>query len=233
MIGLIVGFVTTLAVMYFSLEGGLAAYFHFHSVLIVFGGTITILLFSTPFPVLSSLWRSIRGLFEKDETIMNYKDELAKLADNRDSVSPSANELIAYGQEMWVQGVDPDLFIVLISQKKKEIEARASDAVQCLKNLAKYPPALGMTGTVMGMIGLFGTLDNNKGNIGQSLSLAMTATFLGLIMTNAVISPLADRLHVKQINKHRMLDNIYEILLLINQGEPLSLIKEELKDRAA
>ena len=112
-----------------------------------------------------------------------------------------------------------------------EIENETIDAVQAFKNLAKYPPALGMTGTVIGMIGLFTNLQD-KSQIGSHLATAMTATFLGLVLTNMFISPLADRLQVRHINRKRMFGNVYQILLLINQDEPAQLVQSELDGRS-
>jgi len=83
------------------------------------------------------------------------------------------------------------------------------------------------------MIGLFSVLDSSKDNIGTSLSAAMTATFLGLFLSNFLLSPLADRLHIKQIQQNRLYENVYEVLLLINRDEPSVLIQEEINDRSA
>jgi len=227
------GFIAIFAVLIGSLEGKAQNYVQFHSVIIVLGGTVAILVFSAPGPVLKSLWKNLVDLTKTDETVELYRNDIIKLSVSREDKLRTTHKLISYAQELWRQGVDSDLFIVLLSQKRRELESKTSDAVQALKNLAKYPPTLGMTGTVMGMISLFATLDANKSSIGQALSTAMTATFLGLVLANLLISPLADRLHVKQVNQQRMLENMYELLLLINQGEPAALIKEELNERAA
>ncbi|MGZ3805205.1 MAG: MotA/TolQ/ExbB proton channel family protein [Pseudobdellovibrionaceae bacterium] len=227
------GFFAIFAILILSLQGKIQNYIQWHSFIIVLGGTSAILVFSVPGPVLKSLWRNLVNLTRTDETVELYRNDILKLCQSREERLRSTHRLIGYAQDLWRQGVDPDLFIVLLSQKRRELEAKTSDAVQALKNLAKYPPTLGMTGTVMGMISLFSTLDSDKSNIGQALSTAMTATFLGLILANLLISPLADRLHVKQVNQQRMLENMYELLLLINQGEPAALIKEELNERAA
>lgn len=230
---LVFGILASFGVIFLSLEGDLKSYWQIHSIIIVVGGTVAILVFSTPGPVLSSLAKGIAHLFQKDETLVHYKDEILKINEEKGGAYKANHPLASYAQELWKQGVDPDLFIVLLSQKKKELANKQGDAVQALKNLAKYPPTLGMMGTVMGMIHLFSALDSNKGNIGQALSVAMTATFFGLILANILIAPLADRLHIKHVAQHRVLDNIYELLLLINQGEPSSLIKEEVNERAA
>ncbi|MCC6137386.1 MAG: MotA/TolQ/ExbB proton channel family protein, partial [Bdellovibrionaceae bacterium] len=94
------------------------------------------------------------------------------------------------------------------------------------------PPALGMVGTVIGMVSLFQSLDGNKQSIGPSLALAMTATFLGLVLANALVMPLADRLQLKHTQEKQHLTHIYQILLLIGQNEPQNLVEDEVAKRA-
>ena len=131
-----------------------------------------------------------------------------------------------------MQGISQDLFVVLLSQKRKEIEQRSVDAIQCLKNLAKYPPALGMAGTVMGIVTLFQSLDGGKDKIGPALALAMTATFFGLAIANGIVMPLSDRLQIRHLSQTHYLTNVYQVLLLINQDESSHLIEEEVQYRA-
>ncbi|MEK6554467.1 MAG: hypothetical protein AABZ31_04435, partial [Bdellovibrionota bacterium] len=61
--------------------------------------------------------------------------------------------------------------------------------------------------------------------------LAMTASFFGLILTNAALSPLGDRMQIRHVTEQRLLQSIYEMLLLINQGEAETLIADEVKYR--
>ena len=208
-------------------------FLQWHSLILVIGGTIAILLLSTSSGVLVSLAKSLGSMSKGEENFDHFREDLTALSLNRKKSSKSKSELIQYAADLWTSGIESDLFIVLLSQKRKEVDSKCLDAVQAMKNLAKYPPALGMIGTVVGMISLFSKLDENKANIGANLSLAMTATFFGLLLTNGLISPLADRMHVKQINEQRTLDAIYEILLLINRGEPTALITEEMDERAS
>lgn len=234
MIGLAVGFLTILSVMYVAIgSGNIVYYFQPHSILIVIGGTAALLIYSTPVIVLKSLFRSVERLMHEAKSFEFFSPELQALAKSREQSRPSRNPLINYAVDLWGQGIDPDLFIVLLSQKKNELLSEQTDAVQALKNLAKYPPALGMAGTVMGMIALFSSLDSKKESIGSDLALAMTATFFGLILANALIAPLADRLQVQQVRDQRLYQAIYEVLLLINSGESEFLVEDEVKKRAA
>jgi len=230
---LIAGFLLTCAVVVYAMEGQFDLYFQPHSLILVCGGTMTILLFMTPMNILRNLWEALRGLFTAEESIETVKNELAALSRSKTNPSSLKNPLIKYASDLWVQGIDPDLFVVMLSQKKNELIEDRLDAIQTLKNFAKYPPALGMTGTVMGMVSLFSQLDTKQGSIGASLAMAMTATFYGLILTNALLSPLADRMHVKNIHYQRFCTNLYEILLLINQNEPESFIEDEVSQRVS
>lgn len=235
MLSLPLGFFTMILLIYLSVEkGSWGMYLNEHAVYIVLFGTVAILAFTTPVSCLKSLFRSVKELFQKERRIDAHLDEFKSLSQTKRLAAPSRNELINHASELWQQGVSADLFIVLISQKRSELEERYLEAVQALRNLAKYPPALGMTGTVIGMVGLFQNLgtDNQQG-LGPALALAMTATFFGLIVANGVVQPLADRLHVKYLQNKRMYKNIYQILILINHGEAESIVADEVTDRAA
>ena len=234
MISLPIGALATVVIFLLSMGiGNLSLYFNFHSFLLVFGGTVAILLFSNPLTVLSNLMRDCRELFQKNSQFSDLKEDLNSLAKDRHTPVASKEEMVLYAQDLWSQGVSSDLFIVLLSQKKKEIEQRSVDGIQCLKNLAKYPPALGMAGTVMGIVTLFQTLDASKDKIGPALALAMTATFFGLAIANGIVMPLSDRLQVRHISQKQYLQNVYQVLLLINQEEASYLIEEEVGLRAA
>ncbi len=231
---LVLGFFILVGIMFYTaMNVSASTLFQLHSIILVIGGTLAVFFISTSPKVVTSVYHSSREMMKTKDGFEGYEKELVELSQKQKLSVPSKNILIQYAADLWASGIDPELFIILTSQKRKEIDSKSLDAVQALKNLAKYPPALGMIGTVIGMIALFAQLDSSKENIGSNLSLAMTATFFGLLLTNAIISPLADRLHVHQLNQQRSLDMVYEILLLINRGEPTALIKEELNERTA
>jgi chemotaxis protein MotA len=210
----------------------LAIYFNVHSLILVGGGTVAVLLFSAPTHLLKNLWFEIKELLQPSLRFENVQNDLLQLSKNRFHEKASDDELIAYAQELWQQGTAHELFIVLVSQKRKEIEQRSVDSIQCLKNLAKYPPALGMAGTVMGIVTLFESLESNKDGIGPAMAMALTATFFGLAIANGAVMPLADRLHVRHMSLQHYLSNVYQVILLINQEEATQFIEDEVRARA-
>lgn len=233
MISLPIGAILTFAVFALSMGfDNLPLYFNTHSLLLVGGGTVAILFFASPLAVLRSLTRELAHLMQRAPEFSDIRTDLVNLAKNRGASLQVKDELIGYAQDLWSQGIAPDLFVVLISQKRKEIEQRSVDSIQALKNLAKYPPALGMAGTVMGIVTLFQSLEGGKDKIGPALAMALTATFFGLIVANGIIMPLSDRLQVRHIHHTAYLNNVYQLLLLINQDEASQLIEDEAALRA-
>lgn len=222
-------------IIFFASMGvkNLPLYFNFHSFVLVFGGTVAVLLFSSPIAALKNLMRELSLLVKTSDDFHKVKADLIQLSKNKHKEFNTNDELINYAKDLWIQGVAHELFIVLLSQKRKEIEQRSVDAIQCLKNLAKYPPALGMAGTVMGIVTLFQSLEADKSKIGPSLAMALTATFFGLAIANGIVMPLADRLHVRHLSQQNYLNNVYQVLLLINQDEASQLIEDEVNLRAA
>lgn len=209
-------------------------YINLHSIMIVVGGTIGLFAFTSPVNVLKNLARALRELGHPDPDVAEHVKEFEQLVETRRLEKKSKNALINYAVELFENGTSPEMFHVLISQKREKLESNMTDAVQAIRNMAKYPPALGMTGTVMGLVTLFTNLsESNKDKLGPALGLAMTATFFGLLVANGVLMPLADRLQVSHIRRKEYYSAIYEVLLLINRREPDMLIMSEVKERVA
>lgn len=209
---------------------------NWHSLGIVFGGTFAILILATPSKVLVNLFSTLIGLTRKHQSESEMRAELAKLAVNRNLSTASTNPLISQAVNLWESGIDPEFFVVIMAQKRDELETRGADAVTALRNLAKYPPALGMTGTVIGLVSLFSNLGGDaRSSMGPALALAMTATFFGLVLANALIMPLADRLQVDLMTKRKLYSEAFESLRLINAGESLEWLRDEsgTKNKAA
>ena len=228
-----IGFIILLGALFASVKmESWPLFFNYHAIVIVVVGSLGVLSLTTPSSILKALYRSIIELFHKGMSIHDHLEEFKNLSQNTPLATRSKNELINYYNEVWQQGLSSELKQSLLLQKREVIENRRIEAIQTLKQLSKYPPALGMTGTVVGLVSLFSTLGNDDASqIGPALALAMTATFFGLALTNFFINPLADRLHVEFMKEKKKLLGIYQILSLINQGDPEAVIINEVNHR--
>lgn len=229
-----IGALILLVVLIFSLAGVDAHIFlNSHSIILVVIGTFGILAFSTPGSDLLLLCRNLIDLRKEEFSEHRIHQNLILLSNNKNKRVEAEHPLIKYSQDLWEQGLDPQMFGVLLRQKLEELNNKELQSVATMRNVSKYPPALGMTGTVIGLVSLFANLNpENKHNIGPNLALALTATFYGLLLANFLLLPLADRLHVAQMGKAQKNEHIYQILMLIEKGEPPVIIEEELNAAA-
>ncbi len=225
-----IGIISVLAVFFLSIgDQDSKVYLNSHSFIIVVLGTVAVFFFSNPIKDIKLTWRSLKDLFKKDSNATKVKDILVKLSKSKNDFDAKELRdfpLLAFAVELWDQGVDKDNFESLLFQRFEEMNTISEQPVHVLKSLSKYPPALGMTGTVMGMIALFAGLDsNNKSEIGTFLAIAMTATFYGLIFANFILLPLADRIFIKHQSVMNQNEVVFNALIKINNDEPSTLIE--------
>lgn len=99
---------------------------------------------------------------------------------------------------------------------------RRSEAI--FSGLAKAAPAMGLVGTVLGLISLMRDLQDAT-QLGPSMALALLCTLYGLVLANAVYQPCARRLGAYTAARIEEARLITRALLLINDGRSLSDVR--------
>lgn len=227
MLSLPIGMLFILSVIYFSLpSSGLEVYINGHSFVIVVTGTIAILVLSTPVSGLKSLSGALLKLWKAKFNEKQMNDLLQEMVQNKKSKSSHLNPLAKQAQDLWEQGVDPKLIEHMLELTMEQFVKNLQEPVSLMRSLSKYPPALGMLGTVMGMVSLFANLSaENRSNIGENLAIAMTATLYGLVLANALITPLADRLSAQFQREVKFNETLLHALIMVNRDEPIAVIE--------
>ena len=228
------GFLILIAVIIFALSGmNLLVLLNSRAIVLVILGTLGVFAISTPTTEIRGLIRALTRLRKPDFNDTLIHKSLISLSKNRNTRVFSKHPMITYAQELWEQGLDTRMFRLLLGQKLEKLGASTAQAIASMRNISKYPPALGMMGTVIGLVSLFSNLTpDNKAHLGPSLAMALTTTFFGLLLANFVLLPIADRLHVAHLASSKHNDHIFQILILIESGEPTSIIEEELNAAA-
>lgn len=100
---------------------------------------------------------------------------------------------------------------------------------QLLRTMAKLAPAFGMVGTLIGLIVMFQSMDENFSNMGKSLALAMMTTLYGILLANLVFFPMAMKLEGRIASQIQRMIIIMEGCILISKKTPTDLVKSELE----
>ena len=201
-IGLVVAFASVgLSVL---LGGDPMALINIPSVVVVFGGAAGAVIAAFPLAkVLKAHTVILKSVFNENSDIKEVIVDLVKFAEiaRREGILSLENhigdmkeEFVVRGIKMAVDGTDPELIRVIMETELEGIMDRHMQGKMILDQFAKYAPAFGMIGTLLGLIFMLGSMDDPSA-IGPSMAVALITTLYGAIIANALAGPLADKLY--------------------------------------
>jgi chemotaxis protein MotA len=92
-----------------------------------------------------------------------------------------------------VDGASPEDVAELLRQRRRTRGERAVAAAELWAGAADTAPAMGMIGTLIGLVGMFVKM-RDPSAIGAAMAVALLATLYGAVLANLVFAPLAARL---------------------------------------
>lgn len=223
-----------LAATFLHSKASFKTFFNPEGLIIVVGGSIAILLITSKKEELFGFFRLVRNLIIHKSKERKIKEILLETTKNiekgkfpTETGHPFLDKAITWMQA-GLRG--KELEKLLEDGARLEMDRDHNNA-QVLTNLAKYPPALGMVGTVFGIIAIFNGLGTAEGqkSIGVNLAFAMTATLYGLIVSNFIVSPLAELLEQAARHEEFELAMIVEVVKLWSEKQPAFFIQEHIE----
>jgi chemotaxis protein MotA len=79
------------------------------------------------------------------------------------------------------------------NQEISDRALRHASACNTWNSIADAAPAIGMAGTIIGLVGMFAGMDDPS-SIGPSMALALLTTLYGVVLANLIAAPVAARL---------------------------------------
>lgn len=218
-----------------------AMFLNAHAALVVFGGTFAAAAISFSFVRLWNLCKVlIRRIFLGHSAFDAQKmiEEIMWLSDvyrNRPNQigaqistikDPFLKEAVELVSDNYLS--HEDLLRILMTRTASIFQRYNEDALK-FKALAKFPPAFGLMGAVMGMIGAMSELGSSAGaaNVGPSLALALIGTLYGVALANLIILPLAENLHdsAREIRSKNMMVT-EAIALMLEKKNPILMAED-------
>jgi chemotaxis protein MotA len=92
-----------------------------------------------------------------------------------------------------VDGVPIERLRASLARERQERRRRHAIAPAFWCTVADAAPAMGMIGTIIGLVGMFARLDD-VAKVGPSMALALLTTLYGAILANLIAAPIAGRL---------------------------------------
>ncbi|WP_027187114.1 motility protein A [Desulfovibrio cuneatus] len=217
--------------------GGLGLFIHGPSMLIVLGGTIGATLTHYPLGTVLSTGKIIGKTFSS--SLPTTDDVIAQFIDyaNRarregilaleSIVNGIDNAYVKKGLQLTVDGMEPEIIRSILEAEISNVEARHETGIDLLSALAAYAPALGMIGTVIGLVQMLKNM-NDPSSIGPAMAVALITTFYGAVLANLVFLPMVGKLKCRSKEEVLIMEMQLEGIVGISKGENPRIILEKL-----
>lgn len=234
--GVIVGWALTILAV---VVGGnaLAAYIDVPSIiLVVFGGFCAVIT-SFPLSVIKSMPKVVlKTLFAKSQDPSGLIKKLVSYAEvaRRDGIlslesmtSEMGDPFIVRAIGMAVDGTDPELIESILESEVENEAARHQQGKSMLDAYAKYAPALGMIGTLLGLVAMLQNMDDPS-KIGPGMAVALLTTLYGALIANLLCLPMADKLALRAAEEAFIKQIIIRGVMSIQQGDNPRIVEQKL-----
>lgn len=181
--------------------GSLGPFVDTASILIVIGGTFFAVMYQATLPTFLGHFGAMGKTFfppvKKMEDMIERMVELAAMARKDGMMALEGQEtpdkFFAKGMQLLVDGADE---AKLVGQMEAEIEAmkvRHGDMQGCVKAWIDLAPAMGMIGTLVGLVIMLGNM-SDPASIGPAMAVALLTTLYGAFFANVFFGPIRTKL---------------------------------------
>ena len=229
-IATVVGFVGTMGLIYWSMDNaaGIDAFIDPTSVVIVFVGSIAVLLMRSTLPEFINAWAKVlaKTILNKNENAGEIIAQLVSMANisRRDGVialegqmGEIENLFLQTGVGMVVDGTDADTIEAKLNNDMELMAHRHALSSGVFKSWKDIAPAMGMIGTLVGLVGMLQNMSDPKA-IGPAMAIALLTTLYGALIANVIAGPLAEKLDNYSADEQNVCALIIEGVLEIRKG---------------
>lgn len=224
LIGLVAAFGIVLASI--VLGGSAGTFLNTPSLLVVLGGTIavTMMKFSLG-KFLGAAGIALKAFLHKPtppEELIDTAVELAKTARQggllalEDAEVP--DEFMKSGLGLLIDGHPADIVRSMLTKDMNLTLARHNDGQDIFKAIGDVGPAMGMIGTLIGLVQMLANMDDPK-QIGPAMAVALLTTLYGAILANMFALPIADKLAVRSREEGATKSLVIDALIGIQGGQ--------------
>lgn len=195
------------------LGGSVSTFVNIPSLVVVVGGTMMVTLCQISLgQFLGSFKVTLRAFMHKSVEAESLIDEAIGLADTARKEGILALEgadindaFLENGVKLCIDGHSIDIVQKMLSKDINLELQRQTTGVQMFKSIAEAAPAMGMIGTLIGLVQMLANMDDPK-SIGPAMAVALLTTLYGAVIANAIALPIAAKL--KAISEHERLNKL-------------------------
>ncbi|NQY64757.1 MAG: flagellar motor protein PomA [Alteromonadaceae bacterium] len=222
------------------LSGDFAMFVDTQSMIIVFGGSSFVVMSNYNIGQFFGIGKIIAKAFlfklEKPEELIEKAVDMADAARKGGFLALEeaeiSNSFMQKGVDMLVDGHDADVVRGTLQKDISLTTERHETGIGMLTALGEVAPAMGMIGTLIGLVAMLSNMDDPK-SIGPAMAVALLTTLYGAFLANVIAIPLANKLKLRVAEEKMNQQLILDAVLGIQDGQNPRVIEGLLKNYLA
>ncbi|MCS4502825.1 flagellar motor protein PomA [Arhodomonas aquaeolei] len=227
---------TGVIMMAIVVGGDAAIFLNVPSLLIVVSGALLATLIKFPLSQFLGAFKSVGRAFkyrsDDPRRLIEQTVDLAQVARKEGLLALENyevdNPFLQQGVQLLADGHEPEFVKKVLGQEIDLSIERAERGENVFRALGDVAPAMGMIGTLIGLVQMLSNMDDPK-KIGPAMAIALLTTLYGAVIANAIALPLADKLAARNTEERLNRTLILEGLISIQEGLNPRVIEELLK----
>lgn len=238
----LIGLLGSFAIVVYSmaLGGPIVMYYDLPSVLMVFIGSVFVVLMKFSLAQFLGAMKVAARAFSYPLTAPNALIaevvELADLARKGGLLTLEgkevSNEFLKKGIQLLVDGHDSEVVKSVLRKDLNQTIERHDIGQKIWRAFGDVGPAMGMIGTLVGLVAMLGNMSDPK-SIGPAMAIALLTTLYGAVLANMVALPVADKLNIRKGEEARIKTMTIDALIAIQAGQNPRIIEEMLRSYLA
>jgi chemotaxis protein MotA len=203
-IATVIGFVASMGLIIWSMDNAasLGAFNDPVSYAIVFGGSIMVLLMRSKLADFINMWsktimKTIFAGVDKPADLIEQIIEMANIARKDGLIALEGqdikNQFLSKGIGLLVDSTPADIIDSSLENELSLMKSRHENAAMMYRSWADIAPAMGMIGTLCGLVGMLQNMSDPKA-IGPAMAIALLTTLYGALVANVIAKPIAEKL---------------------------------------
>ncbi len=239
-LGLIFGLLGTWLLVIWSilLGGSFGAFIDIPSIILVIGGSFTIIFYAAPIGYVTRMPKVVlKAMFGTKQPIEKLITDLVSYAEvaRRDGILSLENAIreikdpfLVRGIQMAVDGTDPEMIETILTAELDNMGERHDNYKAVLDLLGKYAPAMGMIGTLVGLVIMLKNMDDPSA-IGPGMAVALLTTLYGALIANTITGPLGDRIARRSSEEQLYKTIVIKGVMAIQSGDNPRIVEQKLQ----
>ncbi len=180
------------------------------SLVIVLAGTVMVVMMKFSLGQFLSAAKVAAAAFsskqESPEELIEKSVELAQAA-RKDGIlsleeAEISNSFMKQGLDLIIDGHDQEVVKAILAKDMNMAVQRHIEGQKIFKAIGDVAPAMGMIGTLIGLVQMLSTLDDPS-QIAPAMAVALLTTLYGAVLSNMVALPIADKLELRSGEEKR------------------------------